>query len=345
MTVRTAFIAAAALAGGIGIFHAIADVPTTPVAPGGVAVEVSTVPVELRSADPTDLRIGKLIYRGGISVVPRSDHFGGLSALKVSADGSRFVSVEDVGIWVTGALTYDENGNLAGMNDVRIAQMLDENGAQLSGKVEGDSEGLAFADPHDLKGDAFVSYENHHRVLRFDFAKDGVAAKGQAFAMPDAIKTLRSNEGLEVLATLDDGRLLAISEYGPRDDDQDSLGWAVDPKTGAATSFIVKRVLPYAMTDAALLPDGRVLTLERRFSTLTGPGAELRVFDPATFMEGATVEGTLIAELFAGVTVDNMEGVAARKTADGKTMIYIVSDDNFQRPLQRTLVMMFELAE
>ena len=85
--------------------------------------------------------------------------------------------------------------------------------------------------------------------------------------------------------------------------------------------------------------------LERRFAPTTGPGAELRVYDPATFTEGATVEGELVAVLFAGVTVDNMEGLSARKTDDGKTLIYVVSDDNFQRPLQRSLVMMFELAE
>lgn len=336
----------AALLGGGLFLAACSGTPPAAVAGGvGEAVAVTVVPVELRSADPKDLRVGSLIYRGGISVVPADDRFGGLSAFKVSADGTRFVSVEDVGVWTTGALTYDDKGDLTGVSDIRIAQMLDANGAKLEGKADGDSEGLAFADPHDLKGDALVSFERNHRVLRFDFAKDGIGAKGLPFAMPEAIKTLRENEGLEVLATLADGKVLAISEYGPRDDDQDSIGWVVDPKTGASISFTVKRTLPYAMTDATLLPDGRVLTLERRFSTMTGPGAQLRVFDPATFKDGATVDGTLVATLFAGVTVDNMEGVAARKTAGGKTLIYVVSDDNFQRPLQRTLIMMFELVE
>lgn len=322
-----------------------AAISTEPVAPQGEAVEVSSLPVDLRSSDPADRRLGRLVYRGGVSVVPRDDRFGGLSAFRVSPDGARFVAVEDLGLWATGALDYDAAGNLAGLGDVRIARILGADGAPLEGKSLGDSEGLAFAEPRGLGGDAFVSFERDHRVLRFAFAADGTAAKGEPFAMPEAIRALRENEGLEVLVTLADGRLLAISEYGPRDDDQDSTGWVVDPATGASLSFTVKRNLPHAMTGAALLPDGRVLTVERRFDVLTGPGAQLRIFDPADFQDGATVDGELVATLFGGVTVDNMEGIAVRRDAEGRTLVYLVSDDNFQRPLQRTLVMMFELTE
>lgn len=342
MMLRRAVLAACALAAAACAGAALSQ---DAIAPGGEAVASVTVPVDLRSADPADRRIGRLVYRGGISIVPSDERFGGLSAFRVSADGTHFVAVEDEGVWATGTLSYDANGDLAGAGDLRIARMLDAGGAPLEGKSEGDSEGLAFAAPHDLAGDAFVSYERDHRVLRFAFDKDGVSAKGEPFVMPEAIKGLRENEGLEVLATLADGRLLAISEYGPRDNDQDSTGWVVDPATGASLSFTVKRNLPYAMTDAALLPDGRVLTLERRYSEMTGPGAELRLFDPAGFKDGATVDGELVATLFSGVTVDNMEGLSVRTAADGKTLVYVASDDNFQRPLQRTLVMMFELTE
>lgn len=170
-------------------------------------------------------------------------------------------------------------------------------------------------------------------------------AKGELVKMPDAVKALRNNSGLEVLSSLGDGKIVAIAEEGPKDDNDDSPGWVLDTATSATTAFTMKRVLPYSLTDATLLPDGRLLVLERRFAPTTGPGAQLRAYDPKALTEGAIVEGDLIAVLFAGITVDNMEGLAARKTADGKTLIYVVSDDNFQRPLQRTLIMMFELAE
>jgi hypothetical protein len=342
--VKTSTLFAAAALALIGCSGATTQADTAGM-PGGISVAVSTVPVDLRSSDPTDRRLGQLIYRGGVSVVPADEAFGGLSAFKISADGSRFVSVEDNGHWATGALTYGADGDLTGVADVRVAPMLNAAGAVMTGKSEADAEGLAFADPLTLAGDAYVSFEGDDRVLRFDFQGAGIKASGMPIAIPETVLQLRQNNGLEVLASLPDGRLVAMAEEGVGGENDDSPGWVIDPTTGAAVQFTVKRELPYALTDATLLPDGQLLVLSRRFSPLTGPGAELRVFDPATFVEGATVEGQLVATLFAGVTVDNMEGVAARKTADGKTLIYVVSDDNFQRPLQRTLIMMFELAE
>ncbi len=329
----------------VAAFHALADVEVAPVPMEGVTIAVENVPVELRSADPTDKRIGKLIYRGGVSIVPQDDRFGGLSGLRVSAEGSRFVAISDVGNWTTGTIQYDAHGDLTGVADIAVSPLLGADGQSLHGKDEGDAESLAFLNPFGLVGPAFVGFERDHRVLRYDFTVDGVKAKGQLVPLPEAVKSLRNNSGLEVLATLPDGRLVAIAEEGPKGDDDDSPAWVVNPDTGDAVSFTIKRVLPYSLTDATLLPDGRLLVLERRFAPTTGPGAELRVYDPATFTEGAVVEGDLVAVLFAGVTVDNMEGLSSRQTADGKTLIYILSDDNFQRPLQRTLLMMFELAE
>lgn len=345
MQPRIAVFSAAMIATGVTAMIALADVEVAPVPLEGVAIEASSVPVELRSADPGDRRLGKLIYRGGISVVPNDDRFGGLSGFRVSADGAHFVSISDTGNWTTGALHYDDRGDLAGVSAISVSPLLGAEGQSLHGKEDGDAESLTFLDPVLNAGDAFVGFERNHRVLRYDFAKDGVKARGVPVPLPEAIGELRNNSGLEVLATLADGRLVAIAEEGPADENADSPGWVIDPGSGQTTSFTMKRVLPYSLTDATLLPDGRLLVLERRFAPTTGPGAELRAYAPATLTQDATVEGDLIAVLFAGVTVDNMEGLSARKTDDGRTLIYIVSDDNFQRPLQRTLIMMFELAE
>ena len=59
---------------------------------------------------------------------------------------------------------------------------------------------------------------------------------------------------------------------------------------------------------------------------------------------GAVLEGVEIARLSLPLTVDNFEGLAVRRDAAGGLLVYLVSDDNFN-PLQRTLLLMFRLAE
>ena len=70
----------------------------------------------------------------------------------------------------------------------------------------------------------------------------------------------------------------------------------------------------------------------------------LRRISARTIVPGARLEGEAIAVLSPPLTVDNLEGVAARRTAAGETLIYLVSDDNFN-PLQRSLLLMFALSE
>jgi hypothetical protein len=43
--------------------------------------------------------------------------------------------------------------------------------------------------------------------------------------------------------------------------------------------------------------------------------------------------------------IDNMEGLALRSAGPDRTLLYVVSDDNFNRPLQQTLLMLFELRD
>ena len=57
---------------------------------------------------------------------------------------------------------------------------------------------------------------------------------------------------------------------------------------------------------------------------------------------GRVVAGREIARLRAPMTVDNFEGIAARPASAGETLVYLLSDNNFN-PLQRTLLLMFSL--
>ena len=65
---------------------------------------------------------------------------------------------------------------------------------------------------------------------------------------------------------------------------------------------------------------------------------------PATRSKlGARLDGEVLLD--AGMTsqIDNMEGLAVSEDEDGRTILTLVSDDNYS-VLQRTLILQFALA-
>ena len=59
---------------------------------------------------------------------------------------------------------------------------------------------------------------------------------------------------------------------------------------------------------------------------------------------GAVVDGPSIFDADLGYEIDNMEGLDVHVTADGDTVLTMISDDNFSM-LQRTLLLQFTLVE
>jgi len=186
-----------------------------------------------------------------------------------------------------------------------------------------------------------VAFERRHRVWAYDIATEGFAASAHSVAISPQLENAVNNKGLEALVSLPDGSLLALTEATMAADNE-IAGWRV--KDAQATDVTLRRIPPFDLTDAALLPSGDLLTLERRFSTLGGVGAQIRRIPAAALDEGAPLDGDILYRSTAGQTVDNMEGIAVRETQDGRTLVYVVSDDNFN-PLQRTLLLMFEVKD
>jgi hypothetical protein len=64
---------------------------------------------------------------------------------------------------------------------------------------------------------------------------------------------------------------------------------------------------------------------------------------------GDIIAGGAVAprEVFSGrlpfYLIDNMEGIAVFKTAEGETRVTLVSDNNYRTDLQRTLLLQFAL--
>ncbi len=300
-----------------------------------LSVQVSSLPFS--TGEDAKSYVGKLRHRGTLKLTSDDADFGGLSGLIVSDDGARFLAITDNSNWLTGTLQY-RDGKLTGLKGTSIAPLLDLKGRKLSGK-DGDAEGLTGS----LDGDVFVSFERDHRIWRYGFGKQGLAAKPTVVPTPDALKGVPDNKGLEGIASLSDGRLLALTE-AYHDDAGNIRGWLL--KDGAdPEALTLKRRAPFDLTDVRQLANGDVVTLERRFNQIGGVGFELRRIKGADVADGATVDGEVVADVGMNFIIDNMEGLSVRTGDDGETLVYLVSDDNFNAPVQQTLLMMFELKD
>jgi len=298
---------------------------------------------------------GKLRFRGGVRLSSPDGDFGGVSALLVSADGARFVGVSDEAHWLTGSLEY-QDGNLVRVSGETIAPLLDTQGRPLSSK-SGDAEGLASTSGNDISGDLLVSFEGEHRVWRYPFDKGGVLAVPVNVAVPAELHSAPHNGGLEGITLFSDGLFFAVSERY-RDAAGDYRAWvlpleaAASPQqTTAATgrAVSIKPMPPFAMTDIRRLPGGDLLTLERRYSPAKGVGIQLRriagaaVYAASRADKAKALDGEVVANFDATYEIDNMEGLAIRTGSNGETLVYAISDDNFNRPVQATLLLMYEL--
>jgi hypothetical protein len=300
-------------------------------------IEIKSVTQRFATGENATPTVGQLLHRGSLRLTSEDADFGGISGLIVSDDGERFLAITDSSHWLTGTIRY-RDGKLAGVEGKEIAPLLDLDGNALSGK-DGDAEGLGGS----LNGDVYVSFERDHRIWRYAFGKDGLKAKPVAVKMPAVLKQAPDNSGLEAITVLGDGRVVALTEAF-YDDSKNIRGWVIE-KGKAPRAIALKQRAPFDITDLRELPNGDLLTLERRFSRAGGVGFEMRRIARAALDGDEPIEAEVIADVGMTFMIDNMEGLSVRKDEDGRTIVYAVSDDNFNKVLQQTLLMMFELKE
>ena len=310
--------------------------PTTPVGAQPVALDIRSQSVPLKLDEPGLKRLGKLISRGGISMTANSANFGGWSDLQVSPDGKTLSSISDVGSWLTAAVEYDGEGNLIGLRDGRIGSLRALDGKPLVQKDQADAEGMALLPD----GSWLVSFERHHRIWHYP-TLDGTPT---AINLPEDFGRQPWNGGVETITALPDGRLIAISEeYEP----SPGLlaGWLGQPAGKDRytwQSFRYTKIPDFNPTAIRPLPDGGFVLLERAFDMARGVRIRILQVDAAAFQPGGIVTPREIARLASPLAVDNLEGVAAIKGSRGETLLWLISDDNFNA-LQRNLLLLFEL--
>lgn len=333
---------AIAVAGLVLLPEAQARAQTQPqAAVSPVAVKVDARPLEAFDLrDRTRRRFGQLDFRSGLILTSSFKAFGGLSAFRLDAKGEGFIAANDKGDWFTGRLVY--NGKvLTGLADVQSAPMLGSDARPITTKKMFDSESLAI-DGMTL----YVGIERANRILKFDFRQGGISAPGEEIVVPPGIRRLPNNKGVEGLVFVpkgmpNEGALIVVSERG-----LDASGNLVGFLIGGAKpgQFSIRRTAEYDISDAALLPSGDLLILERKFSLLGGVGIRIRKLPLRAIAPGALVDGPSIFDADLGYEIDNMEGLDVHRNADGETVLTMISDDNFSL-LQRTLLLQFTLVE
>ena len=313
-----------------------------------VAITVEAKPIKGFSVRaPGQRRFGVVEYLGGLELTSSHREFGGFSAIRVEPDG-HFVSLSDRGWWLTGRIIYDHD-QPTGIVDARMAPMLGPDGRTLKARGWYDTESLAERD-----GWLYVGIERVNRIVRFDFARCSFRARAAEYApgARSAFGNLPHNKGLEALTFAPRssrlaGALIAFSERGldPSGNLRAFLIGANPGGPGIPAEFSVRRRDDFDISDSATLPSGDVLLLERRFSWWRGLAMRLRRIAASDIAPGALVDGSDLLFADYGYQIDNMEGLSVHRDANDAVVLTLISDDNFNSFLQRTVLLQFRLAE
>jgi hypothetical protein len=260
--------------------------------------------------------LGELELVAAFSLDSSDPRFGGLSGLLI--EGDRLMAVGDRASLWTARLRHGRDGALVGLDGWRVEAI---GAVDRAGGL--DVEALArLAD-----GSLVAAAESPARPLLLQGRMPpGVARMERAFA------ELPVNEGVEALATLPGGAVLALAEAAA----DDGLHRAVILDDERPIELRYRAPLGFAPTGADVLGD-RLVVVERRLSLLGGLEARIVALDVAALREGAVVEGRELAHLGTGSIAENFEAVALA-AVDRGAMIYLLADDNFN-PLQRTVLL------
>ncbi len=316
---------------------AIAKGRHTAAAPTHIAVEATPITV-FDNSDPARTRFGELEFRGGLALTSSYQPFGGVSAIHVESDGSHFLALTDRGSWLRSSIVY-RDGKAIGLGDTEMAPMLGADGKPLAARGWYDAESLA-----ELDGMFYVGIERVERIVRFDYRRDGLEARGEPIPVPPDFKTFTYNKSLECLTAPPQGSSLAGQLIAVTERSLDAQGnhRSFLIKGKQFERFSVIRSDDFDISDCTILPPADLLLLERRSSPARGIAMRIRRVPLASITPGALVDGKQLIEADLGYQIDNMEGIAVHRNADGETIITLVSDDNFSI-IQRNLLLQFAL--
>jgi hypothetical protein len=290
-------------------------------------ISIESSPVTLDASRPERRRIGPLTLIGGWQLTSTTRSFGGFSALDI--DGNRVTALGDGGTIVRFRL-----GRFGNASDASLTRV-PEGCGRVTRKYDNDTESLT----HDgARRHWWVGFEWRNAICRInsDFSV------GEAVAAPPSMAKWRRKQGPESMVRLDDGRFLVMAEGSADDGDiRPVVLFDRDPTdpSAIATRLGYRSPPGYKPTDAAQLPDGRIIVLNRRFDLWSLFTSRLVLLDRPAPAPSGVLQGRVIATFESPVIADNFEGLSITQE-NGRPVLWMISDDNFIR-WQRTLLLKF----
>ncbi|MDD7909340.1 esterase-like activity of phytase family protein [Pseudovibrio exalbescens] len=318
--------------------------------PARAAATFQSIPIRykpltrFRISDGELRRFGPLLFLGGLQLWAQERHFGGISGAVPAPDGSAFTTITDAGYWVRFNLRQDVDGRPLSVFDGAIAPMVDDKGRPLPGSRRADTEALTL-DTSVTPAQLIASYEGRGGLFSYPAPIEEVPPRASSLPVPAPVHQLGGNKGLEAIAagpanSTFSGKLIAIAERG-RSLADNRPGFIISAN-GQAKDFEIVRHGNFDVTDAAFLPSGDLLILERLFNLREGLQMRLRHISASQLKPGARISGTILYTADFGYQIDNMEVLTVHQRADGATILTLMSDDN-RNLLQRTLLLRFRL--
>lgn len=275
--------------------------------------------------------VGPLVVTGAWDMQSAHRDFGGYSALARLADG-RFAAVSDRG----SVLLFTLPAPSAPPEATGLFRTLFPR-KKAREKREDDPEAMTI-DPAD--GRVWLAFEGARSYWTFpqDFTRP------QRVLAP-ILLNWPGNAGPEALARLTDGRFVVLIEA------RESLlsrsrhpallyPHAPHPRE-KPLRFTVEMPTGFRPTDAAPLPDGRLLVLGRDWG-IGGYRSVLGIMDLAGLRDGTVVKVTELGRISDRAIRDNYEALAVEARPNGKLTVWLMSDNNQSFWLQRTLLLRLE---
>ena len=269
------------------------------------------------SAEPQAAYVGTFVWQ------VEGPAFGGFSALDLSDDGARYVTISDRGQVLAGRFSRDPGGVVTGASILLQDWVRNTRGQRLLGKLA-DAEGVA----RDGFGGIYVSFEGEARVTHYP----AIGGPEVPIASPRDFAAFPGNEGPEALAMDAGGAIYAIPEHAMLR----NRAFPIYRLRGGTWDrpFAIEAVGTWLPVSADFGPDGRLYVLFRDFLGIRGFKSRVARYDLAGDVLGAE---QVLLETAPG-RHDNLEGLAVWVDAGGATRLTMISDDNFSILQQTQLV-------